>query len=149
MLIILGSEIVFWKRFLHKKIYIYTHIRIPTYKELALLQNALITIPKEWPCNANAKFDYYVLENNFSRRNRCLYLYIFLKNSFPTHDLRNCHCHLEKSSSYMKSSLAKHNLQLCHRRFKPTFLEWCLSHLTKDLIIYLYMMCCLSKIIQV
>ena len=47
-------------------------------------------LPK-WPCNA--KFDYYVLEKSFSRMNKCIYMYIFMKSSFLTDHLRTRHCH--------------------------------------------------------
>ena len=32
---------------------------------------------KEWARNANAKFDYYVLEKRFSHMNECVYIYIY------------------------------------------------------------------------
>ena len=50
---------------------------------------------KKWACNANvnAKFDYYVLEKRFSLMNKCEHRYIFMKRSFPKHDLQTWHCH--------------------------------------------------------
>ena len=37
--------------------------------------------------NANAKFDYYVLENSGSHMNTD-FMYIFMKSSFAKHDLK-------------------------------------------------------------
>ena len=56
-------------------------------------------------CNANTKFDYYILEKRFSQMNKCVYMHIFMKSYFPKHDLQTWHCHcnldvLEKSSSH-------------------------------------------------
>ena len=39
--------------------------------------------PKKRACNANAKFDYYLLEKGFSHMNKSVYMYIFIKTSFP------------------------------------------------------------------
>ena len=39
-------------------------------------------------CNANAKFQNYVLVKSFSHVHACIYVYIFMKSSFPTHNLR-------------------------------------------------------------
>ena len=36
----------------------------------------------KWPCNANAKFDYYVLEKSFLHMNKAIYMYIFMKTFF-------------------------------------------------------------------
>ena len=37
---------------------------------------------KKMGCNANAKFDYYVLEKSFSHINKCVYNYIFMNRFF-------------------------------------------------------------------
>ena len=48
---------------------------------------------RKWVCNANTKFDYYLLGKSFSHMNKCLYVNIFMKRSFPKYDLRTWHCH--------------------------------------------------------
>ena len=48
----------------------------PNCKWRALFQNALSAIPKKRAYNANAKFDYYVLEKSFLHMNRYIYIYM-------------------------------------------------------------------------
>ena len=62
-------------------------------KQLELsVQKLYWALLKKWACNANDKFDYYLLEKTFSHMNKSVYMYIFMKSSFLKLDLRNCHC---------------------------------------------------------
>ena len=45
------------------------------------------THSKKCLCNVSAKLDYYVIEKSFSHMNKCVYMYIFMKSSFPKDDL--------------------------------------------------------------
>ena len=47
--------------------------------------------PKIWACKANAKFIDYVLEKSFSHMHVRIYMYIFMKSSFPNHDYQTWH----------------------------------------------------------
>ena len=37
---------------------------------------------KIWACNVNTKCNYYVLEKSFSDMNKCLFMYIFIRDLF-------------------------------------------------------------------
>ena len=64
----------------------------------ALFLNVISTIKIKWACNDNAKFMNCVLEKSFSKAfqicsYRCLYMCIFMKSTFPKHDLGTWHWH--------------------------------------------------------
>ena len=72
-----------------------THIYIIVYMKSSFPKPVKRHSKNKWACNANAKFNYYVLENSFSLMNKCVYLYIFMKSSFLKHDLWTWHCHCQ------------------------------------------------------
>ena len=62
---------------------------------------------RKWHSNGNAKFYYYVLEKSFSHMNKGIYMYIFMKSSFPE----------------LAIGIA------------ASILNWCLTHFGKELFI--------------
>ena len=82
--------------YVYRFICIYTYIHVHMYRHVYMKSSFLKRVKrhsKKWPCNANSKFDYYVLEKSFSHMNKCIFMYAFMKSSFPKHDLRTWHCH--------------------------------------------------------